>query len=543
MRVLVVSLLRIGDFLQIMPVLQGLKNQHPVDDLDLLTFEPVQQLAPMIHGINKWWTIDRDELQEGLGRADVPLLTSFSVLKDQLDRVSACEYDCVINLTQTHFSAWIAGYIKTKNRSGMVMDTKGQAHLHSPWFQYMDEHAPLEVADVFHYSDIFFYGSGLKGRERNWNLKETARGIKEVADLNLETGEKIVLQVLTSDAKKTWSEESWLNMLTELQLFRPKAQFVLLGSAAEADRLDSLFQKSNDRGLRTRKAILSLEGAFSLLKCSQLLISGDTSIKHMANACEIPVLELSMGSSDYRRTGTYKDNSLILQPVIECSPCPHSSPCRRDTHECALQLSPEAVSTSAHHFIDSNWAAIKELGKEYGREIRFLRTRTMTSGFWMACDVNETQPEFLIERMVERCTWKFFLNREYLNPVAQFGSEGINIKRTLEEIFPAKKLVMLGQHLGFLESKAVSLSEKAASLLETVRQRTPAVDEIKAFFTQHDPQIDALAWLEKIRAPSEGVVEIGGLRRVHSRLERTYQQSQVKMKLIRSLKTQLTETK
>jgi ADP-heptose:LPS heptosyltransferase len=254
MKILVISLLRLGDFVQILPVLNALRTQFPVRKLDVLTHEPAKMLAPMIPDVNKWWTIDRESLQEGLGRADIPLLTSFSILKEQLDAINECKYDCIINLTQTHYSAWIAGYLKTGNRFGLTFDNKGLAHFHSPWFKYLDEHTPLEVKDIFHYSDIFFYGSGLKGSERNWILHETQEGRREIAALELGSHEKIVLQTLTSDSKKNWSEASWLKMLAQLQLFRPRAQFILLGAPQEEARLNSLLTKATIQGLRAKKA-------------------------------------------------------------------------------------------------------------------------------------------------------------------------------------------------------------------------------------------------------------------------------------------------
>lgn len=545
MKILVISLLRIGDFIQIVPVLNALRTQFPQAELDLLTHTPARQLAPLLGSVANWWTIDREQLQEGLGRADVPLLTSFSLLKEQLDQINAREYDCVINLTQTSYSAWIAGYLNTANRIGLAMDLKGQAQFHSPWFQYLDDHAPLAVSDIFHYTDIFYYGSGLKGAARDWQLRETERGLSEVSALNLEVGERIVLQVATSDAKKTWGENSWLAMLSQLQLFRPEAQFVLLGAPNEAALLESLRLRAASMGLRIASAVISLEGAFSLLKSAQLLITGDTSIKHLANSAGIPICELSLGSSDLRRTGAYLTDSLILQPKVECAPCPHSSPCSQATHRCALQLAPEIVSTTAHHYLNGNWVALKHLASEFAREIKILRTRVTASGFWIACDLNDGDAEKFVEKMVERCTWKFLLNRDHLDPIAKFGSEGVHIKRELTETFTATNFSTMNLHLQKLEQQAGNMGEKAARLLNGVRCRAPAVDEIRHFIAEHHPLSSSLSWLDNMRSreQTEEVVSIGGLRRVHNQLERFLNQSQVKVKLIRSLKSQLAESK
>jgi len=516
MKILVISLLRLGDFVQTVPVLQALRTQFPVRRLDVLTHEPARALQPMIPDVNRWWTIDRDGLQEGLGRADIPLLASFSVLREKLDEINAQNYDCIINLTQTHYSAWIAGYLRTHNRAGLFFDARGQMHVHSPWFQYLDEHAPLSVKDVFHYTDIFFYGSGLKGPERHWNMHETDEGRREVAALKLGDGEKIVLQTLTSDTKKNWADTSWLKCIRQIQLFRPQAQFVLLGAPSEQRKIEKLVIEAQKQGVKAQEAILSLEGAFSLLKSSQLLITGDTSIKHLANATAIPIIELSIGSSDFRRTGVYKAGSLIVQSSVDCAPCPHSSPCSQTTHKCAKQLSPDLVSTLAHQSLAGNPFALRELAREYSSEARILQTRMTANGYWIACGLHDQAPEALVEKMVERSTWKFLLNREYMDPLAQFGSEGLYLKQELDDVLPRQAFSEVARHLDFLESEASKLAEETMKQLTSVRLRSPRLTE-------------------------EGLADIGGLRRAQAQLERFSSQAQIKVKLIRSLKSQLME--
>src|SRR5262249_2795028 len=153
----------IGDFIQCVPVINGLRAQFPVRRLDVLTHKPVRALAPMVTGVDDWWTIDRDALQEGLGRREIPLLTSFQVLKERLDEINARDYDGIVNLSQTYFSAWIAGYLSSRGYTGLVMDVSGEAQIHSAWFQYLNEKTEPGTHHVFHHSDIFFHGAGLLG--------------------------------------------------------------------------------------------------------------------------------------------------------------------------------------------------------------------------------------------------------------------------------------------------------------------------------------------------------------------------------------------
>lgn len=131
MKILVINLLRLGDVIMTVPVVNGLAKRRADAQIDMLTFKGPAQLHAMIPAVNRWWSLDREELQDGLGRADVPMLSSFAVLQEQLDAINAEKYDLIINLTQTKFSAYVAGYLKASDRLGLTYDLKGTHHFYS----------------------------------------------------------------------------------------------------------------------------------------------------------------------------------------------------------------------------------------------------------------------------------------------------------------------------------------------------------------------------------------------------------------------------
>jgi hypothetical protein len=204
-------------------------------------------------------------------------------------------------------------------------------------------------------------------------------------------------------------------------------------------------------------------------------------------------------------------------------------------------LVPEVVSGAAHHLASERWMDLARMAREFSLEVKFQRTRHLASGFWLAFDITRSEADRVIQTVVERCTWKFVLNREHLNPVAQFGSEGIFMRRELSGIFSAEGLAQIGPHLDFMEKEADTLGQEAGSLLRQVKHKTADPGRLKEFFQKHTPHSAVLNWVDRLEDAPGAPHQIGGLRRVHSQLERMVQQSQVKMKLIRSLKNQLTE--
>lgn len=514
MKILAVNLLRLGDFIMITPVLAGLKRKYPGARVDVLTHASVKSLKPMTTGVDRWWFFDRDELQAGLGRADLPLLTSYDVLKEQLDEINAEKYDLVINLTHTVFSGWICGYIQAQAHLGLAFDARGQARFHSPWFRYLDEHSGSESKDMFHFIDLFHHGCELKG-ERVFPLSSTALGKDEVRSLKLPEQGVIALQVMTSDPKKTWSMGSWRKMIDLLHSMNPEKHFVLLGAPNERAALEHLLgELSEQTRARSRLAILSLDGALELLNCSELLISGDTSIKHLANASAARVAEIAVGPSDYRRTGVYKSDSLILRAQLPCAPCPHSSPCSERSHLCAEQLDAVSVAHAINAYLNRDAESLAKLAKEAPFEI--LLTHHLRTDFSFACRVSVTRPEKVAEVLVERCTWKFLNTRELLLPPGEFGTVGVELREEIQNLLPSETFKTVVARLDFIEN-------------DLLRQRENAEFARNAL----------LAGPRELLTPK--IVAAERLIKMQNRIAVERERAEIKQKIVRSLKFQLME--
>jgi ADP-heptose:LPS heptosyltransferase len=489
MKILIINLLRLGDTIMTVPVINGLHERRSDSQIDLLTFKPVASLHAMIPHVRRWWTLDREELQDGLGRADMPILSSYSVLQEQLDVINAEKYDLIINLTQTKFSAYIAGYLKSADRLGLTYDLKGLPHFYSPWFRYLDDRADGEVDDVFHHTDIFAHACGLGNSQLDWSMKVTEKGEAEVKSLDLGAGEVIVLQLFTSDEKKNWPLEKWIEFAKTIKAERPFTRIVALGSPAERSKLIEFVQAADSDVV---PAILSLEGALALLSRAQVLVTGDTSIKHLANAGRAKVIELCIGWSDSRRTGIYKEDSLILQGVIQAA----------------------TVKSLVCAILNDDWNSIEATASQFKADLKIERSRELSSGFWFAQDLTEPNSERLVTTLVERCAWKITLNRERQKKFSEFGSEGIALRRELRTLISGQSEGPVLAHLDFLEKQEEDRSLAVNSELVTLRREKP------------------------IRAD---LLDIAGFRKKQIELEFTFQHLEHKTKLIRTLKSNWTE--
>lgn len=497
MKILIIDLLRLGDCIMTVPVINGLKSVRRDSQIDMLTFKPSSVLHAMLPNVSNWWTLDRDSLQKGLGEADIPMLTSYSVLQERLDEINAQEYDLVINLSQTNFSAWIAGYLKCSDRLGLTFDVKGLPHFYSPWFRYLNDQ-PENVDDIFHYTDIFSHACGLDGSTRSWNMCVPETAVNEVDALRLESDNICVLQLFTSDLKKDWPIASWLEMSARLVKERPGLLLVALCAPNEEARVDEFIESAAVQGVKICKAVLSIPGALELLQRAQLLISGDTSIKHLANAARTRVLELCVGWSDWRRTGIYKADSLILQSK-------------------ASVIESQTVAHAALSLLDDNWNRIAELARRFeASNVRVMRTRQLDMGFWFAEPLGVEEDQVIMETLIERGAWKLSLSRGRRREVMECGSAGMNLRRDLKQIFTGKADSAVIAHLEFLDKEETKAVQEASMRLNTLKRGHPT--------------------------RLTDTVGIADHRRAQIGVEAAYEHSEFKAKLIRVLKSHWTET-
>jgi hypothetical protein len=83
------------------------------------------------------------------------------------------------------------------------------------------------------------------------------------------------------------------------------------------------------------------------LEKTDLLITGDTSIQHIAAGLGCPVLSLFLGSADSVKTGPWIQGATSLAGSASCAPCKHSNPCSEYSHLCGDSLGVTKVFAQA----------------------------------------------------------------------------------------------------------------------------------------------------------------------------------------------------
>lgn len=511
MKILVVSLLRIGDLLLAAPVIQGLKQKYPDSRIDVLGNRSCQSVAALIPGIDVFHGLNRDLLQAELADPDQPILKPFFRLEKLMSALKNERYDLVVNLTHNRLSGWLCGYVEGKETMGLRLDARGKPGFGSNWFQYLNDRADAKGKEIFHYTDIFWFGSGLQGNDRRWALTRTEAGGVEASRLTEGIADYILVQAFTSEAKKEWGADRWHHALELIQKHDPSAMFLILGAPGEAERVEEMVRSLEAAKVRARPAVCSFAAALSLLDSARLLITGDTSIKHLAAATKCPVIELSLGSSDWRRTGFYRAGGYILQPKVHCAPCAHSLPCGQASHLCAIQLAPDTVAAVATGVLDGDDSALHRHARSQSHRCDILRTHFTGGGYWQAVHLGRNLEPADLREWVDKLTTKLILQGAHFQALGPYGTEATRMGEWLRAEYPG-------------------LAPRTwAYLIQNVDQQTA---------TDHSEALDAGVRLGALmRATRDAkMVELGEMRKLQVRIEDAERRLDVRRRLMRSLK-------
>lgn len=547
MKILVVNLLRLGDLVMITPVLQGLRQKYPKLELHLLINSSSRALVPLLDGVDHVHYFQRDTLQKSLGHPESPLLEPWDLMDKQIKELNQHGFDQVINLTQNRLSGWLCSLIQTKEYKGLVYNRQGQACFSGSWFQFLNNRSYKGEGDSFHYCDIFQYGAELPGSYSRISLCETEKGRQEALDIVGAEKNYIVIQPFTSDFKKDWPIDKWADCLGQFQQSHPKERIFVLGADFELSRLQELETLCRERGVRLRLALCSLEGAFSILQKAKLLVTGDTSIKHMACATQCKIIEICLGSSEYRKTGCYSDRALIVLSKEICVPCDHKGVCYRNRQECAESVSPDLVSFCMSDWLVNQGRQLEAVASEYSDAVDILETHFMPTGYWYATSLNKETHPWHLNRWLEQSTWKLLLQKEHLRPIGQYGTEGVRLHEFIGRIFKPSDQRKLKDQLDFMESDQEELEKSLTCFLESFRRSLKRFSESQTWGNFEEELKEYQDHSEKGSVIISHLSQMGnsfeGVRKAQLYLNESYQRTQIKLRLIRCIKSQLMEQK
>jgi ADP-heptose:LPS heptosyltransferase len=440
MKILCLSLLRLGDIIQHRQLVRSVMAKHPEAEIHLLCHSQFAQVEDLFAEPVKFHFIPYQDLQKILVERGQNPQAAFELLDHCLGKIKAEKFSLVYDLTHTFLSDAI-------RKALAIPSVKPQAL----WKTYLEDHATITAGSRFHLIEILARSLGL----------EIAASVKSSA-----AREKIiVLQTLTSDQKKNWSLSSFQKLVTCIEQELPEYQIQILSSPNEQEQLLQVFGKD-------LLFVSTMKQAQDLLRRASLLISLDTSLLHLAAQEDCPTVGLFLGGADPRKTGPLLSGALLLHGKSSCAPCSHSNPCPQPRHFCEELISVDQVFLALKHQLgkDSNMLAAERV--VFQKNAYSLRNMKATPGS--------------LDQAFEEIIWRYYLDgawQEELprvnSQVRQFLTENSQASPEMKLQFIRRQKTLAGEFQLCLETLEDAMKKISFLCIGQFEQQTDQVNTIR----------------------------------------------------------------
>ncbi len=267
-RILVIRGGAIGDFILTLPVLQAIKANLPANDLEVLGYPRIAQLA-VVGGLAARVQSIESRAVAGFfarnGRLDEAMQDYFS----EFDLIISFLYD-PDEIFQQNVRRCTAGqFIAGPHRP----DEAQRLHAAACFLK------PLERLAIFDAENF-----------PRLNIERTENGPASHLKLALATGGWLALHPGSGSEKKNWPESNWRRLLEGL-IAESKLNLLIVGGESEGDRLERLVGGlPADRVAIARS--LPLPELAQLLALAKGFVGHDSGISHLAAAVSLPGLLL-----------------------------------------------------------------------------------------------------------------------------------------------------------------------------------------------------------------------------------------------------------
>ncbi len=402
MRILVLSLLRVGDFIMQESIIEDLRTEYPQAELHLLINDVSEKYIRESGKYKNIHILPRAQIQRSLVESDRPKLSAYFSLQKLVKTLNEFHFDQIINFSHTMFSARIMDLLCAGEKSGMRFQESRVVRPDNLWLRFINENFSRNLNSPFQGIDLLRQAHSIP---RHTSHKSPLSALAKKGNI-----QKIAIQVLTSDQKKNWPMKNFAELVALMNLNHPHLEISILGAPNEEEIIRQTFSEK----LNCKIQILNWTDLKSFLLHTDLLITGDTSVQHLAAQVGTPLVSLFLGSANPEKTAPMQADAVILQPRTHCAPCLHSKSCFRETQICAEDLAVNCVSS----VIDS-----RILNQELPQiQSHIWQVSTNKNGIIFLKKISKGAEVTNLNRFLEQLTWQIYLDRGHLETAGPFGS-------------------------------------------------------------------------------------------------------------------------
>lgn len=351
MNILVIRTHRMGDVLQLTPMLQGLKTKDPQSVVTFLTSTDMEDILSSNPNVDDIITIPETKYRYYLREKPKYYAQVYNEMYDLVVELKKKGFHRIINRQYEIGSvlAWLTG--SSDIRGGAFSPERGFFFDDDPSQRLYDIIKKDRKANRRNLVDWACHIAGVTpgcGR-MTFCLSESDR---MKADDLLEKigasqdGSPVAIQMGAARSFRQWGAENFLTIIRWLITVMDKT-IVLVGSENEKDQAEAVCRSLGTAAKHvfnlTGKTTLKTLG--SILERCRCLITGDTGTMHMATAVGTPVISLFYGTAYPWETGPYGTGHMVIYANEPCAPCLNPEDCIVG-QKCRQTIQPEHVCSA-----------------------------------------------------------------------------------------------------------------------------------------------------------------------------------------------------
>jgi len=408
--ILLIQILRLGDALQMTPIIRGLKDSFPYAKIHVLTSTVGEKVFERQAEVDRVFVLHKQELVDLVRHSRIEdVVSALSLLQSDLKPILDRKWDWVINFSFSFPSAILAFLADGSHRSGFFVTKDRQYIFKEKWFAYSISSFVNRRYSVFNWVDIYKKIINIPSIPKKpafiLDLEEFQKAQNHLNQIGFAGRPILGIHPGASGNHKRWPIENFIKLGRSL-VDKYNYKILVLGDRNE-NKLGEAIVKAVGPDVLDLTGQTTLSQLAAYISLCSVFVCNDSGPMHLASALNIPVIALFF-STHFVETGPYGKDNIVIHPDIPCFPCEGTASCI--SKECLKYIEPhtiERIIINRREIIENRRF---DLDKDDGP------ISVNISGFdpwdnleWVRVDNQPVQLDDIL-RLVFKVSWLFYLD-------------------------------------------------------------------------------------------------------------------------------------
>lgn len=306
MKVLVLQLARFGDIYQTWPALRAFKRTYPSAEIHFMVRERFVAATEGLDAVDRVIPLETKSFIEDLIQTGAEEATSLVKAQSFLQQIKNEKYDQVYNLSYSRLAAYLTSFLQADGSQacGYALHSDGMMFPLDGTSSYFMAQVGVGKFNRFHLTDIFANQMNLEFIADDFNYTGAQPAVPGFQSAH------VAVHVGASEAGKTLSATKWSNLVKALFAHGIR-NVALIGSTAEIEIAQKIENSVSGGVIQNLVGKTRLAQVFTVLRSTELLIAGDSSIMQIASLVNCRTLNISTSQVSFWETGPRADHSKV----------------------------------------------------------------------------------------------------------------------------------------------------------------------------------------------------------------------------------------